>query len=428
MNLKVTKSKLNGRVRIPASKSHTIRAVAAAALAEGTSYIRNPLSSSDAASSAAAYTALGAAVNTSNPQCWQVEGVGGKVQAPSHTIDVGNSGTTLRLAAGSASLVCEGAIVRFTGDHQIQRRPIEPLMASLTELGAKCRCVKANGCAPIEVGGHLKGGATTIECVTSQYLSSLLMCCPLAEHDSEINVTLLNEPDYVKITTDWLDWQGIKYSRGKNGLYYYVKGAQKYQAFDREIPADFSSATFFLCAAAMAGGEVMIEGLDYGDSQPDKAVTEYLRAMGASIEIDGAVTTVKASELKGIDIDMNGTPDALPMMAVVGTFAEGTTRLLNVPQARKKETDRIACMACELAKMGAKIEELSDGLVIHKSKLSAAVADGNDDHRIVMSMAVAGMLTEGVTTITGAEAMNVTFPSFASLMRDLGADIEMSKV
>ncbi|MFI4911610.1 MAG: 3-phosphoshikimate 1-carboxyvinyltransferase [Sedimentisphaeraceae bacterium JB056] len=424
MELKVRKSTLNGRVRIPASKSHTIRAVAIASLAEGKSFIRNPLKSADALSSAAAYSAFGAKLNLDDDKCWIIEGCGGRIGCSCDMIDIGNSGTTLRLAAGSAALASQDVKVLLTGDKQIQRRPIEPLLKSLNDLGAKCRSLYDNGCAPIEITGTLKGGRTEIECVTSQYLSSLLMCCPLAEGDTEIVVTLLNEPDYVKITTDWLDWQSIEYE--SNGpLNYKIRGAQSYKSFDREIPADFSSATFFLCAAAMLGGKVVIEGLDYSDSQPDKAVADYLKEMGADIEFDGSDTIVKTSSLHGIDIDMNRTPDALPMMAVVGAFAEGTTRLLNVPQARKKETDRIACMAAELKKMGADIHELPDGLVINKSKLKAAVVDGNDDHRIVMSMAVAGMLTEGVTTVTTAEAMNITFPDFTSLMMQIGGNIEM---
>jgi 3-phosphoshikimate 1-carboxyvinyltransferase len=424
MELRIRKSVLNGRVRIPASKSHTIRAVAIAALADGKSFIRNPLKSSDALSAAAAYNALGADIDTKDDLCWVVTGSAGNIECDKEMIDIGNSGTTLRLAAGSAALTSANGPICFTGDHQIQRRPVEPLLKALNDLGAKCRTVKGNGCAPIEIHGTLKGGYTQIECITSQYLSSLLMCCPLAEGDTEIDVTLLNEPDYVKITTDWLDWQGIEYEK-ISPLKYNVRGAQKYCAFDKEIPADFSSATFFLCAAALGGGEVTIEGLDYSDSQPDKAVVEYLRRMGADIRIENGDTIVSSSGLTGIDIDMNGTPDALPMMAVVGAFAEGTTRLLNVPQARKKETDRIACMAAELKKMGADIEELPDGLVINSSSLKAAVVDGNDDHRIVMSMAVAGMLTGGETTVKTAEAMNITFPTFTELMRSIGVDIEL---
>jgi 3-phosphoshikimate 1-carboxyvinyltransferase len=423
MELKIQKSQLNGRVRIPGSKSHTIRAVAIASLAHGRSFIRNPLQSADAVSAVTAYSALGAKINTDDPSCWVIDGNGANVSGRGATIDIGNSGTTLRLGAGSAALLKAGDKVFFTGDKQIQRRSVEPLINSLNDLGATCRSINNNGCAPIEISGTLKGGHTTIECVSSQYLSSLLMCCPLAAGDTDIDVTLLNEPDYVKITTDWLDWQGIEY-QSDGPLKYHITGAQQYKAFDREIPADFSSATFFLCAAAMAGGEVIIEGLDYSDSQPDKAVVDYLRQMGADIRIEEGDTIVRSSHLKGVDIDMNGTPDALPMMAVVGALAGGTTRLLNVPQARKKETDRIECMALELKKMGADIEELPDGLIIKSGRLAPAIVEGHDDHRIVMAMAVAGMFTDGLTTVKTAEAMNITFPGFTALMREIGGKLE----
>ena len=390
MILKSRKSTLSGRVRIPGSKSHTIRAVAIASLAEGKSYIRNPLESNDAISSVKAYRALGAKIDLSNPQCWVVDGTCGRIMTPNEIIDVGNSGTTLRLAAGSAALA-EGGSIEFTGDKQIQNRPISPLLNSLTELGAVSRSIGGNGCAPVRISGGLKGGQTTIECITSQYLSSLFLCCPLAPNDTHIDVTLLNEPDYVRITLDWLDRQGIKYLANESLTSIDIAGRQRYKAFDSFVPADFSSATFFLCASAICGKEVVIEGLDYSDSQPDKAVADFLRKMGADITIDSNGTTiVKASQLTGIDIDMNRTPDALPMMAVVGAFAKGTTRLLNVAQARKKETDRIDCMARELASIGADIEQLPDGLIIYGgNKLTAGAVNGHDVHRIVMAMAVA---------------------------------------
>ena len=423
MELKVKKSELKGSVRIPASKSHTIRAVAIASLADGKSFIRNPLYSSDALSAVDAYKALGAKIDISDPECWVVEGCCGKIESPSQTIDVGNSGTTLRLAAGSAALCRSNKPIVLTGDHQIQNRAIEPLLNSLSELGARCRSLKGNSCAPVEIYGAIKGGKTTIECFTSQYLSSLLLCCPLAENDTEIVVTLLNEPDYVKITTDWLRWQGVDFT-AETPMHYLIKGGQSFKSFDSQMPADFSSATFFLCAAAITGGKVVVDGLDFSDSQPDKAVVDYLKQMGCQISCDNERVVVCGSQLQGADIDMNTTPDALPMLAVVATAAKGTTRLLNVPQARKKETDRIACMASELKKMGADIEELDDGLIIRQSSLKGAVVDGHYDHRIVMSMAVAAMIASGETTITTAEAMNITFPTFTELMQDIGGNLE----
>ncbi|OHB55092.1 MAG: 3-phosphoshikimate 1-carboxyvinyltransferase [Planctomycetes bacterium GWF2_50_10] len=430
MLLKVRKSRLCGKVEIPASKSHTIRAVAIASLASGTSYIRKPLISYDAISAVKCYGAMGADINTDNDQCWVICGNGGQVVAPKEVIDVGNSGTTMRLATGSAALCRDlSKIIRLTGDEQIQNRPIAPLLTSLSDLGANAYSVKGNGKAPVEVRGRLRGGKTSINCFTSQYLSSLLLCTPLGDGDTEIDVPLLNEPDYVKITCDWLDWQGIRY-QNDSLRHLQVPGGQGFKAFDMAIPADFSSATFFMVAAAILGADIEMEGLDFRDSQPDKAVAGYLADMGCPVIRGGTgvgkrTLRVVGKSLKGIEIDMNGTPDALPAMAVVGAFAEGETRLVNVPQARSKETDRIACMAKELSKMGADIEELADGLVIRKSKLHAARVDGHWDHRIVMALSLAGMAVEGETIIDTAEAMNVTFPNFVELMRSLGGELEV---
>lgn len=422
MKLVVEKTQLKGKVAIPASKSHTIRAIAIASLGQGKSVIRNPLISSDTLSAVACYQALGAGIDTSHPKCWEVSGLGGNVKTLTETIDVGNSGTTMRIAMGSASLLEKGQTVTLTGDEQIQSRPIEPLLSSLEQLGAKAKSVNDNGKAPVQMGGRLTGGKTIIECITSQYLSSLLLAVPLAENDSEINVTLLNEPDYVQMTLDWLDKQGIKYENDRM-RHFAVKGRQCYKSFDAVIPADFSSATFFLCAGAILDTDIILTGLDFTDSQPDKAVADYLKAMGADISSTDEGVRIRTSQLKGIEIDMNKTPDALPAMAVTASFAEGTTKLVNVAQARNKETDRIKCMAEELKKMNVDAEERPDGLIIHQSNPTAGSFEGRADHRIVMAMAVGAMAVEGKSTITTAEAMNVTFPTFVELMQKLGANI-----
>jgi len=252
------------------------------------------------------------------------------------------------------------------------------------------------------------------------------MCTPLAPTDTEIDVTLLNEPGYVQITLDWLDRQGISYQNDQL-RHFVVKGKQEYQPFDLPVPADFSSATFFLCAAALFGGNVTLLGLDFSDSQPDKAVVDYLREMGADITVGNQGVTVCGSELHGAEIDMNQTPDALPAMAVTGALAQGTTRLVNVPQARNKETDRISCMAEELSKLGAQVEELPDGLVIQHSTLKPARLDGRHDHRIVMALSLAGLALDEPCSIQTAQAMNVTFPNYVDLMTSLGADMELVK-
>ncbi|MCU0916392.1 MAG: 3-phosphoshikimate 1-carboxyvinyltransferase, partial [Planctomycetes bacterium] len=314
MQLVSRKSRLQGTVSIPASKSHTIRAVALAALARGQSLIRTPLASADAASAVSTYRALGAVIDTSDPDLWKVTGTGGRITPPAPPIDVGNSGTTLNIALGSASLTGQGETITFVGDHQTQSRPVGPLLESLSQLGARAVSMKSNGKAPAQVTGHLVGGQTAIACSTSQYLSSLLLCTPLAEKDTEIDVTLLNEPGYAQMTLDWLDAQGIVY-RKQQMKKFSVKGGQSYKAFDRPVPADFSSATFFLCAAALVGEQVTLLGLDFNDSQPDKAAVDYLKGMGAKITVNADSVTVSAAGLKGIEIDMNKTPDALPAMS-----------------------------------------------------------------------------------------------------------------
>jgi 3-phosphoshikimate 1-carboxyvinyltransferase len=424
MKLTIGKSRLSGTVTIPGSKSHTIRAIAIASLADGQSLINNPLDSSDTQAAVTCYRSLGAAIDTSDQNLWKVTGTNGRITPPKEIIDVGNSGTTLRIAMGSAALAQVDQTTTFTGDEQIQSRPVGPLMDSLNDLGARCVSLKNNGKAPIEISGKLTGGATSIAAFTSQYLSSLLLCTPLCAKDTEINVTMLNEPDYVQMTLDWLDKQQIKYEN-QQMRQFKIKSNQSYKAFNDTIAADFSSATFFLCAAALAGSSVTLLGLDFSDSQPDKAVVDYLKAMGADINIEPDSVTVKASRLKGAELDMNKTPDALPAMAVTAAFAEGATKLLNVPQARSKETDRIKCMAEELKKIDIVAEELPDGLVIKGGEPKPAQLDGRGDHRIVMAMSLAGLCLDGQCSIDTAEAIKVTFPTYVELMQSLSADMKL---
>ena len=424
MKLIAQKSRLKGAVAIPASKSHTIRAIAIASLASGQSTIRNPLISSDTQAAVDCYRALGARIDTSDSKLWKVTGTGGKISVPSDIIDVQNSGTTLRIAIGSAALTKPDKTITFTGDEQIQTRPVDSLMDSLNDLGAKCSSLNDNGKVPVAVSGRLTGGKTEIAATTSQYLSSLLLCAPLAEKDTGIDVTLLNEPGYVQMTLDWLDRQQIEYEN-QGFRKFKIKGGQAYRAFNETICADFSSATFFLCAAALVGDEVTLLGLDFLDSQPDKAVVDYLKAMGADINVAQGSITVKAAPLKGVELDLNQTPDALPAMAVTAAFAEGTTRLVNVPQARSKETDRIKCMAEELKKLDVDVEELPDGLIVHGGKPEPAELDGRSDHRIVMALALAGLAVDGPCSIDTAEAIEVTFPQYVHLMNTIGADMKV---
>jgi 3-phosphoshikimate 1-carboxyvinyltransferase len=392
-----------------------------AALADGESVIRNPLVSSD--TSAAVRVARSFGADVQGDSVWTIKGRGGVLDAPEDVVDVGNSGTTLYIAMGAASLASGHTI--FTGDAQIRRRSAGPLLGALQDLGATALSTRGNGCAPLVVGGGLEGGKTNLVCPTSQFLTSLLLCTPLASGDSEIGVSLLYERPYVHITLAWLEGLGVRYEAEEDLSAFRVPGRQSFPAFERTMPGDFSSATFFLCAAAMAGDEVVLDGLDMADPQGDKAVVEYLREMGAEIEVGNGEIVVNGGNLRGAELDLNATPDALPAMAVTACFAEGTTRLVNVPQARMKETDRIAVMAMELSKLGARIREQEDGLEIEGGRLRGGSVHGHDDHRVVMSLALAGLKTDEPVDVDTAEAVEVTLPEFPQRMADLGAELEV---
>lgn len=420
MIFKSSRSLLSGVVRVPASKSHTIRAIVLAGIADGISILRNLLYSNDTISCIEGIKKLGAEVEENKEfNLIKVKGIGNKIEKEC-MIDVGNSGTTLRLLTALTST--SSVPIHFDGDSSIRQRPMKPLFDALKMLGATITS-NDNKC-PFTIQGPIKGGKTEIDAISSQFLSGLLLACPIINGDTEIKVIRLNERPYVELTLDWMRYMNISFEN-KDLEYFYIKGNQKYHAFDKEIAADFSTATFPACAAVITGSEVLIKGLDFSDHQGDKAVFTYLQEMGAEVihTTDGVI--VKGKKLKGIDIDMNNTPDALPAMAVVACFAEGTTRLLNVPQARKKECDRIKACFTELRKMGAQIEELEDGLIIKGSKLKGTNLHGYNDHRMVMALSIAGMAADGETFVDTAESASITYPQFFDDMKKLKSNISI---
>ena len=411
-------AELSGTIGVPGSKSHTIRAVAAALLGREPCEIHAPLWSADTRSALAAAQTLGARTEVTDT-LWRITGTGGRISAPCR-VDMGNSGTSLRILTAVAAL---GKFpVRFDGDASLRTRIMAGELAALRALGA--RAEDTGGCAPLTVSGPLTGGRTRVDGTTSQYLSALLMTLPLAQGDSTLDLEFLNEADYVRITLDWLKRCGIAVAARPDLLHFEIPGGQSYRPFSRVIPADFSTAAFPLGAGVVAGREVRIANLDFADLQGDKKVFDVVRRMGGDIRDDGDAVTVRRSSLRGGEFDLNATPDALPLLAALACFAAGETRLVNVPQARLKETDRIACMTAELRKLGAEIAELPDGMVISGGRpLTGTAVASHGDHRIAMALTVAALGASGPTLIRDGGACAVTYPDFAADFRKLGADI-----
>ena len=277
MKLIVKPSCCKGDALIPASKSHTIRALFFAALADGRSHILNPLDSSDGRSALKAVQAMGAKVEIKDGE-WIVSGFGGKPKPVTDTIDVGNSGTTARFIISMAAL-CSTQIT-IIGDASTSSRPMGPLLDALTNLGASTE--STDGKLPVKVCGPIKGGETSVDGTTSQYLSSLLAHAPSAIGDTVITCDHLNEKPYVDMTALWLDKLGVEYKRDGYKKFE-VTGGQSYPAFTEKVAGDFSSAAFFACLGAITGNAITLTGLDMEDSQGDKAIFSYLEKMGAKI-------------------------------------------------------------------------------------------------------------------------------------------------
>jgi len=430
MRIKVTKSVLQGAISVPGSKSHTIRAIVAALLAKGTSYIKNPLVSSDTESALYAARKLGAKFEDSLDNevlIWRITGTGGNLSNSSdEIIFLGNSGTSLKLLTGAVATT--DLKVCFDGDSSLRGRPMGPLISAMTKLGAKITFSEGGKC-PLTVKGPIRGGQTIVEGKSSQFVSALLFATPLAKEDTEIHVVKLNERSYVDVTVDWLKFLNIDFTYEPDYSKFIVKGGQKYKSFSKTIPADFSTASFPLVASAITKSPIAIKNLDFEDKQGDKELFDVLEKMGMYIEkFSNEVNIRKTGILIGDrEINMNNMPDALPVMAVAACFAKGETILNKAPHARIKETDRISAMAQELTKMGAKIKELNDGLVIEGTKLHSAIVNGRGDHRIIMSLCIAGMASDGETIVENAEDFTVTYPGFIRDFKQLGANIEKTE-
>jgi 3-phosphoshikimate 1-carboxyvinyltransferase len=422
MKWKVRKSGLSGAIAIPPSKSHTIRALLAAALADGASHIDHVLTTGDGASAIGAARSMGASVSVSGNSV-EVQGVAGNYNLGSDDFNMENSGTSTNLFASAAALGNRRR--RFDGDGSLRTRPFRPLLAALKNLGAEYSLENTKGDLPFAVKGPIKGGRTVVDGVSSQFVSSLLFSCPCASQDTHVEVENLHERPYVEITMRWLDRLGIRYTASPDLGAFWIKGGQRYRAFEFTVPGDFSSATFAAVAAPLTGSVLTLQGLDFSDSQGDRGVFDEVGRMGAIVEKHAGSAVVDGTpRITGRVLDLNAMPDSLPAFSVLACVAQGETRIVNVGQARIKETDRITVMTEELKKLGVDVTEEKDGLTIRTSRLVGANVNGHGDHRVVMALALAGLVAEGETVIDTAEAAAVTYPTFLEDFKKLGADIE----
>lgn len=443
MNAEVTPSAVEGRVRAPPSKSYTHRAILAAGYSDGTT-VHGFLDSADTQATMRAVEAFGGQVDRTDKGPLSIDGFDGEPAIPADVIDCANSGTTTRLVTAAAALT-DGISV-LTGDESLRSRPHGPLLDALSDLGVRAESTRANGQAPLAIKGPLAGGAVSIPGdVSSQYISALLMAGAVTEEGIEIELTTeLKSAPYVDITLEVLADFGIRAepigatgaggvrSAGADG--FSVAGGQAYEPAggSYHVPSDFSSMSYLLAAGAIAaapGEHVVVEGA-YPSAQGDSAIVEILERMGASISWDreAGEITVERSSLSGTTVDVGNTPDLLPTIAALGAVADGETVIENCAHVRLKETDRVAAMATELERMGASVTETEDSLTIHggESDLRGATVDGYHDHRIIMSLAIAGLVVTGPTTITGAEHVDVSFPAFFAVLEELGVDVSQS--
>jgi len=425
MDVDISRSRVGGRARAPPSKSYTHRAILAAGYSDG-AVVGNPLVSADTRATMRAVEAFGGRIDRGDDSL-DVTGFDGRPGVPNDVIDCANSGTTTRIVTACAALA-DGLTV-LTGDDSLRSRPQGPLLDAIGQLDGRAESTRGNGQAPLVVGGHVDGGEVAIPGdVSSQYITALLMAGAVTEAGIDIDLeTELKSAPYVDITLEVLDAFGVDAAETVDG--YRVPGGQSYGRDDAyPVPGDFSSMSYLLTAGAVASDDgVVVEGA-YPSAQGDSAIVDVLERMGADIswDRDAGEITVRRSDLSGVGVDVGDTPDLLPTIAVLGAIAAGETRIVNCEHVRYKETDRVRAMATELEKLGAAVTEEQDVLTIHggETDLRGTAVAGHDDHRIVMSLAIAGLVAEGTTTVEGADHVDVSFPGFFDVLYDLGAELD----
>jgi 3-phosphoshikimate 1-carboxyvinyltransferase len=425
VNIQIKKSVISGVIRCPPSKSYSHRAIAIGSLTDGNSVIRNALLARDTLATLAACRSLGANIKHENGNLY-IEGKT-RLQTPENVINVENSGTTLRLVTAMSSLVRKGFTV-ITGDESLRKRPMQPILDALIQLGVKSYSTKMNGCAPLIIkGGGIRGGIALVDGRTSsQFVSALLISCIYADSKViiKINGGQVSKP-YIESTLATMEAFGVTIDHDHHYSGYHIEN-MKYTPTEFEVPADFSTAAFILSAGILAGDGLTVQGLNFKMPQGDSRIIDILRSMGGKINVDkekGEVVVSSCDALEGGQFDLTDTPDLLPVVSVLALKARSQVRISGIAHARLKESDRVANISSELAKLGAVIKQQNDEILVTPPKiLKNARLESFNDHRLFMAFTIASMLTEK-STVTGAEYVDVSYPTFIEDMRKLHAVI-----
>jgi len=419
MKCRVEKSDIDGDIECPANKSYTHRAIFLASLAIDKSIIKNILRSEDTK----------ATINTCKNFGVEIKDVGNDITVTSaselkihsNTIDAANSGTTIRIAAAIASLANDK--ITLTGDSSLKKRPMQPLLDALEYLGAQC--TSSNGSPPISVKGRIKGGEVKIPGnISSQFISALMITAPKLENGLVININskLVSKP-YIDATIAIMKKFGVDVET-KTPYKKYIIPEQNYKATTITIPSDFSSLALLLVAAVLLGENLTIKASTGSMPQADEAIIDILEMMGVIITLNKNTIKIKSPEkLDGGKFDLSNSPDLIPAIAILSLKASKPIEIFNVEHARYKETDRIAIIARELSKLGIKIEEKKDGLILNNSNsLTSANLNSENDHRLFMAFCIAGMYV-GNCTISDPDSVKISYPNFISEMKRVGCKI-----
>ncbi len=412
---------IEGTIRVPGSKSITNRALLLAALCEGQSKLEGALFSDDTRYMSAALNQLGVAVlGDEKAATFEIDGRGASFSVAEAELFLGNAGTATRFL--TAALCLGNGTFFVDGIPRMRQRPIGDLLGALRALGAEI--LSSNDCVPLEIRAHgLDGGAVSIRGdASSQFLSALLLIAPKTRNGLEISIDgpLFSKP-YVEMTLRMLRQWGAVASE-ENLRRFVVPGNQELRAQNYRVEPDASSASYFFAAAALTGGKIRVKNLGKGALQGDIEFVDVLQNMGCTVKKAENYTEVQGpaeGKLRGVSVDMNAISDCVPTLAAIAPFADSPVEIVNVAHIRGKETDRIAALVKELSRLGVKVEERPDGLLIHPAKkLKRAAIKTYDDHRMAMSFAITALRSPGIE-IRDPGCVMKTFPDFFERLEKL---------